>query len=130
MGDYLFNILIIVIFLYEAFMLFTQKNGGSKRNLERYTQESLAKFSPIGGTLIVLFIIYEVIEVLHKADILHFIPMDEDGRFPSYISLPAIGIFVVLYLVLYYTILKKKPENDVPNGPSDHSNKQDEDEEF
>lgn len=32
MGSYLFNIVLALVFIYEAFILFTKKNGGSDRN--------------------------------------------------------------------------------------------------
>ena len=83
MGNYIFNIVIALVFIYEAFILFTKKNGGSDRNFEKYTEESLAKFSPIGGVVLLLAAVYEIIEILHRTGIAQFLPLDEDGRIPS-----------------------------------------------
>lgn len=132
MGNYIFNIVLALVFIYEAFILFTKKNGGSDRNFEKYTEESLAKFSPIGGVLLVIIAIYEVIECLHRANILHFLPTDDEGRIPIYISLPVLIGFVIVYLILYYTMLKKKDDYVDPKkgGNSGTSNKSDEDEEY
>ena len=132
MGSYLFNIVLALVLLYEAFILFTKKNGGSDRNFEKYTPESLAKFSPIGGVVLVIIAIYEVIECLHRANILHFLPLEDDGRIPIYISLPVLIGFVIVYLILYYTMLKKKDDYVDPKKGGDFikPGKSDEDEEY
>lgn len=132
MSSYLFNIVIALVFVYEAFILFTKKNGGSDRNFEKYTEESLAKFSPIGGVLLLIVAVYEVIEILHRANIIQFIPVDEEGRIPIYISLPVLFGFIIVYLVLYYTMLKKRDDytGSTGGGNSNKQSKSDEDEEY
>lgn len=132
MGSYLVNIVLALVFIYEAFILFTKKNGGSDRNFEKYTEESLAKFSPIGGVVLLLIAVYEVIEFLHRANIIQFIPLDEDGRFPVYITVPVLVVFIVAYLLLYFVMLKKKDgyTDSKSGGNSSTSNKSDDDEEF
>ena len=132
MSSYLFNIVIALVFIYEAFILFTKKNGGSDRNFEKYTEESLAKFSPIGGVVLLLAAVYEIIEILHRTGIAQFIPLDEDGRIPVYIHVPVLLGIVVIYLILYFTMLKKKDDYVDPKkgGNSSTPSKSDEDEEY
>ena len=132
MGSYLFNIVIALVFIYEAFILFTKKNGGSDRNFEKYTEESLAKFSPIGGVVLLLAAVYEIIEILHRTGIAQFLPLDEDGRIPVYIHVPVLLGIVAIYLILYFTMLKKKDDYVDPKkgGNSNTQSKSDEDEEF
>ena len=132
MGNYIFNIVIALVFIYEAFILFTKKNGGSDRNFEKYTEESLAKFSPIGGVVLLLAAVYEIIEILHRTGIAQFLPLDEDGRIPVYIHVPVLLGIVAIYLILYYTMLKKKDDYVDPKkgGNSNTQSKSDEDEEF
>lgn len=128
MGDYIFNIVIVLVFLYEAFILFTKKNGGSERMREKYTEESLAKFSIVSGVAMILLVIYEIIEILHKADILHFIPLDEDGKYPIWVAGPCLGGFIVIYLVLYFVLLKKK--EGYTEASKGDNNKRDEEEDY
>ena len=132
MSSYLFNIVIALVFIYEAFILFTKKNGGSDRNFEKYTEESLAKFSPIGGVVLLLAAVYEIMESLHRTGIAQFIPLDEDGRIPVYIHVPVLLGIVALYLILYFTMLKKKDDYVDPKkgGNSSAPSKSDEDEEY
>ncbi len=132
MGNYIFNIVIALVFIYEAFILFTKKNGGSDRNFEKYTEESLAKFSPIGGVVLLLAAVYEIIEILHRTGIAQFLPLDEDGSIPVYIHVPVLLGFVAIYLILYYTMLKKKDDYVDPKkgGNSNTQSKSDEDEEY
>jgi|GEM_PF-823665 hypothetical protein len=132
MSSYLFNIVIALVFIYEAFILFTKKNGGSDRNFEKYTEESLAKFSPIGGVVLLLAAVYEIIEILHRTGIAQFLPLDEDGRIPVYIHVPVLLGIVALYLILYFTMLKKKDDYVDPKkgGDSIKPGKSDEDEEY
>ena len=132
MSSYLFNIVIALVFIYEAFILFTKKNGGSDRNFEKYTEESLAKFSPIGGVVLLLAAVYEIIEILHRTGIAQFIPLDEDGRIPVYIHVPVLLGIVAIYLILYFTMLKKKDDYVDPKkgGNSGTPNKSNEDEEY
>ena len=132
MSSYLFNIVIALVFIYEAFILFTKKNGGSDRNFEKYTEESLAKFSPIGGVVLLLAAVYEIIEILHRTGIAQFLPLDEDGRIPVYIHVPVLLGIVAIYLILYFTMLKKKDDYVDPKkgGNSSTPSKSDEDEEY
>ena len=132
MGNYIFNIVLALVFVYEAFILFTKKNGGSDRNFEKYTEESLAKFSPIGGVVLLLAAVYEIIEILHRTGIAKFIPLDEDGRIPVYIHVPVLLGIVAIYLILYFTMLKKKDDYVDPKkgGNSNAPSKSDEDEEY
>ena len=132
MSSYLFNIVIALVFIYEAFILFTKKNGGSDRNFEKYTEESLAKFSPIGGVVLLLAAVYEIIEILHRTGIAQFIPLDEDGRIPVYIHVPVLLGIVAIYLILYFAMLKKKDDYVDPKkgGDSIKPGKSDEDEEY
>lgn len=132
MGSYIFNIVLALVFIYEAFILFTKKNGGSDKNFEKYTEESLAKFSPIGGVVLLLVAVYEIIEILHRTGIAQFIPLDEDGTIPVYIHVPVLLGIVALYLILYFTMLKKKDDYVDPKkgGNSGTPNKSDEDEEY
>ena len=132
MGNYIFNIVIALVFIYEAFILFTKKNGGSDRNFEKYTEESLAKFSPIGGVVLLLAAVYEIIEILHRTGIAQFLPLDEDGRIPVYIHVPVLLGIVAIYLILYFTMLKKKDDYVGPKkgGNSNTQSKSDEDEEY
>ena len=132
MSSYLFNIVIALVFIYEAFILFTKKNGGSDKNFEKYTEESLAKFSPIGGVVLLLAAVYEIIEILHRTGIVQFIPLDEDGRIPVYIHVPVLLGIVALYLILYFTMLKKKDDyvDTKKGGNSSAPSKSDEDDEY
>ena len=132
MGNYIFNIVIALVFIYEAFILFTKKNGGSDRNFEKYTEESLAKFSPIGGVVLLLAAVYEIIEILHRTGIAQFLPLDEDGRIPVYIHVPVLLGIVAIYLILYFTMLKKKDDyvDTKKGGNSNTQSKSDEDEEY
>ncbi len=132
MGSIIFNIVLALVFIYEAFILFTKKNGGSDKNFEKYTEESLAKFSPIGGVVLLLVVVYEVIEILHRTGIAQFLPLDEDGRIPVYIHVPVLLGIVALYLILYFTMLKKKDDYVDPKkgGNSSAPGKSDEDEEY
>ena len=132
MGNYIFNIVLALVFVYEAFILFTKKNGGSDRNFEKYTEESLAKFSPIGGVVLLLAAVYEIIEILHRTGIAQFLPLDEDGRIPVYIHVPVLLGIVAIYLILYFTMLKKKDDYVDPKKGVNSStpSKSDEDEEY
>ena len=132
MSSYIFNVVLILLFAYEAFKLFTKKNGGSERMLEKYTEESLAKYSIIAGVLLILFIIYEVIELLHRAGILYFIPMNENGTFPRVVSLSCLGGFLVIYLIVFFVVLKKRDDytNSTDSGKFNRQSKSDEDEEY
>ena len=64
--DLIFNIVIAFIFAYEAFVLFTKKNGGSQRMADQYTEESLKKFSILSGVLMIFLTIFEVMIILSK----------------------------------------------------------------
>ena len=126
MSDYFFEIIIIVLFLYEGFVMITQKNGGHKRNLEKYTEESLAKYSKVAGVVFLVFAAYEVFILLNKMGVINVLSSVEDSIVRVLITTAPILIVIVVILVLHFTILKK---NDGYVGSSAKNKNGNEDEE-
>ncbi len=126
MSDYFFEIIIIVLFLYEGIVMITQKNGGHKRNLEKYTEESLAKYSKVVGVVFLVFAAYEVFILLNKMGIINVLSSVEDSIVRVLITTAPILIVIVVILVLHFTVLKK---NDGYVGYSAKNKNGNEDEE-
>ena len=131
MPNYIFNIIIGALFLYEAVICFTKKNGGSERMRDQYTEESLTKFSIISGILMSLLAVWEVIEIVSRAKLVNILPVDDGGSIsPAWIGIVPIATFLVLYLVCYFVILKKRDDYVDPRKGGNNTGKSDDDEEF
>ncbi len=127
MADYIFDIVIILVFLYEGIIMLTKKNGGHDRNFEKYTEESLAKYSIVTGIAFVVFALYEVFILLNKLNVLNVLSSIEDSTVRMLITVVPIGVMIILVLVFHFTILKKADGYD---DPSDRRSKGNDDEEY
>ncbi len=134
MSGYIFNIIIGLVFLYEAIICFTKKNGGSERHRDRYTEESLAKFSIISGILMLLLAVWEGVEIVSRAHLIEILPVDDSGSIsPAWIGIAPIIAFLIIYLICYFVILKKRDDYvDPRKGGNDNytGGSKDDDEEF
>lgn len=128
MSDYIFDIVIILVFLYEGIILLTKKNGGNNRNIGKYTEESLAKYSIAAGIAFIAFAAYEVFILLNKLNVINVLSSIEDSTVRMLITVVPIGVMIILVLVFHFTILKKVDGYVDPSGRSKNGN--DDDEEF
>ena len=123
-SNYIFNIVIIVLFIYEAFILFTKKNGGADNNFEKYTEESLAKFSIFAGVIAIIMALVEVVIVLAGIQVIP-IQLTESGKLPFWIGVAPLIVLVVVYLIGMFTMLKKR--DDYVDTRKQEKNNDDED---
>ena len=127
MSDYIIDIVIILVFLYEGIIMLTKKNGGNNRYIEKYTEESLAKYSIAAGIAFIVFALYEVFILLNKLNILNVLSSIEDSTVRMLITVVPIGVMIILLLVFHFTILKKADGYD---DSSDRRSKGNDDEEY
>ncbi len=128
----LFNIVLALVFAYEGAMMIVKKNGGVTRNggrhYDKFTPESVVRFSIISGILFFALALVEGLIVLLQMEIIS-IPalMDEDGKVSIWVTLIAVLVFLVLYAIIYFAVLKKR---DDYVEPAKDDRKQDDDEEY
>ncbi|MCR4611796.1 MAG: hypothetical protein K5644_07860 [Lachnospiraceae bacterium] len=108
MSNYIFEMIIIVVFLYEAFVLFTKRNGGDGKMYRHYTEESLEKYSIIVGIMCIIAAIYEALIIMQKVEVINIFPVDEEGKLPIWVGLLAIGIVIAVIIILHAVVLKKR----------------------
>ena len=128
----LFNILITLLFVYEGTMMIIRKKGGSSpradRNYEKYTPESVRKFSIIGGLLFYLIALSEIFIILLKMNVIS-IPslMNEDGGVSFWAGLVPVVVIVIIFYIVYFVVLKKR---DDYVEPTKQDKKQDDEEDY
>ncbi len=127
MSDYIIDIVIVVLFLYEGIIMIVKKNGGHNRNIGRYTEESLAKYSIVSGIAFLAFAAYEVFILLNKMGVMNVLSSIEDSTVRVLITIVPVVIIIIVILVFHFTILKKVDGYVDSSGRNNKGNNDEED---
>ena len=87
--------------------MLTKKNGGNNRNIGKYTEDSLAKYSVVTGIAFLIFAAYEGFILLNKLNVINVLSSIDDSIVRMLITVVPILIMIILVLVFHFTILKK-----------------------
>ncbi|MBP5555892.1 MAG: hypothetical protein J6X94_13600, partial [Lachnospiraceae bacterium] len=108
MADYIVEIVIMIMFLYEGIVLLVKKNGGIGSRRGQYTEESLAKYSKIAGVIFLAFAVYEVFILLNKMNVINVLDsLGDNSVARNLITIAPIFVVIAIILILHFTILKK-----------------------
>ncbi|MCR4611993.1 MAG: hypothetical protein K5644_08865 [Lachnospiraceae bacterium] len=125
MTRYIFDLVIIVFFSYEAIMLLVKRNGGSEKKLaETYTPESLNTYSLATGITLIFVVIAEIFMVLNKMGVLNFIDPENDGIVNYLLFLSPVILAVIALLVFRFTLLKKRDDYEAPSKKKDNDDEE------
>ena len=128
MGDYIVEIIIIILFLYEGIVMLVKKNGtiGSRRG--NYTAESLAKYSKIAGVIFLAFAGYEVFILLNKMNVINVLgSLGDNSTARNLITIAPIFVVIAILIILRFAILKKDEGYVAPSGDLKKKNDEEED---
>ena len=128
MADYIVEIVIMIMFLYEGIVLLVKKNGGIGSRRGQYTEESLAKYSKIAGVIFLAFAVYEVFILLNKMNVINVLDsLGDNSVARNLITIAPIFAVIAIILILHFTILKKDEGYTAPSGDLKKKNGEEED---
>ena len=128
MADCIFELIIMILFLYEGIVMLVKKNGGTSRRTGQYTEESLAKYSVIVGIIFLAFAGYELFIILNKLNVINVLDsLGDNSVARNLITIAPIFVVIAIILILHFTILKKDEGYTAPSGDLKKKNSEEED---